>query len=249
VTPGHRFWFFPVRSGDFRLQATSTPGETLLSVEDPTDSDRKLLIPFLKTAVEMGQLETVPEIRFVGLTEISLKGTVEELGPILADHVHADSKLWTAVRHTDGKIFVTDGAETELKQLPVKRKKAEIASRKEAAATVREPWVGCPPPETAVRRASEVLRTFSTRSQWEQWEEHGAMKLIGNATGKAYWLHHRSVAAARGLLHLLIEAKSGRDICVWDDRVPAEEEALAIKFAVEHRENWLRGVGTLGVRL
>jgi hypothetical protein len=108
-----------------------------------------------------------------------------------------------------------------------------------AAATVREPRRGCPAPTRCNRRASEVLRVFSSQRQSEQFEREGFMRVIGNRTGSAYRVYHRDEAAARGLTHSLIEARSGHAICVWDDRVPPEEEALAIKLAVEHREGWL----------
>lgn len=110
-----------------------------------------------------------------------------------------------------------------------------------AAATVREPQRGCPAPTAAERRASQVLRTFSTDAQWRQWERTGTMRLVGNATGRAYVLHHRGVAASLGLRHVLVRASNQREVCVWDDRVPPEEEALGIKLAVEHREHWLLG--------
>jgi hypothetical protein len=243
---GLQFWFFPVASGDFRLEAIEGDSEHVrLTVEDPTDADRKLLTPFFKTLVEMGTLSGVPHARIAmfGLTEIKIPGTIEEIGPLLAGHVHADSKLWTAVRHVSGKITVNDGARWSALEAPAPQGDQLPAIRPDtspvAAATVREPVRGCPPPELTNRRASQVLRTFSTRAQWNQWQDHGAMKVIGNRTGKAYWLHHRNSAVAHGLKHLLIEASSRREICVWDDRVPAEEEALALKLAVEYREDWV----------
>lgn len=242
-----KFWFLPVSSGDFRLEKIAGDDDhVLLTVEDPTDADRKLLTPFFKTMKEMDMLVGMPEARIslYGRTEIKLRGKIEDIGPLLADKVHEDAKLWTAVRHVGGVVSVLDGNGSELfKQLPAKQDASNLPAKQEpeAVATVREPRRGCPPPETARRRASEVLRTFSTARQMEQWERHGAMKVIGNQTGKAYWLHHRASAVAHGLRHLLVEAVTGHEICIWDDRVPAEEEALAMKLAVEHREEWATG--------
>jgi hypothetical protein len=107
-----------------------------------------------------------------------------------------------------------------------------------AAAAVRPPARGCPAPEAAQRRASEVLSVFSSASQYDQFQNEGVMRLRGNRTGRTYWLYHRDEAARRRLTHSLLDS-SGAAICVWDERVPAEEEALAIKLAVEHREGWL----------
>jgi len=64
------------------------------------------------------------------------------------------------------------------------------------------------------------------------------MRLIGQS-GRSYDLHHRDAAARRGMSTVLRDVALGCDICVWDDRVPPAEEALAIKLAVEHREAWL----------
>lgn len=238
-----KFWFVPVWSGDFRLEKSGD--NSVLSVEDPTDADRRLLAPFLRTAVEMGWLDALPNISLFGRTEVPLRGTVEELGPLLVGHTHTNAKLWTAVRHYDGNVTVQEGASirplgeetTKDKQLPAVRKKEPMA-----AATVREPTIGCPAPSPADRRASEVLQTFSTTAQMRAWRDHGAMKVVGCHTGAAYWLYHRGEAAARGLGHCLVEATTSREICVWDACVPAEEEALAIKLAVEHRERWLLGL-------
>lgn len=32
------------------------------------------------------------------------------------------------------------------------------------------------------------------------------------------------------------------EVCAWDDTVPAEEEVLKLKLAVEKRERWLLGL-------
>ena len=116
---------------------------------------------------------------------------------------------------------------------------AALDKTAEAAATVRQPRRGCPAPTRCNRRASEVLRVFSTERQHDTFTRQGFMRVIGNRTGQAYFVFHRDEAAQRGLAHSLVEARTGNEVCVWDDRVPAEEEALALKLAIEHREGWL----------
>lgn len=241
-----RFWFFPIWSGDIRLERASD--ETcVMTVEDPTESDRDLLKPFLPTAKEMGWLDKVPTISLIGKTIVPLKGTISEIGPILAGEVHQDASLWTGLRHSDGRVTLSDGTVLRSPKAPEPAAPSTaLATTAVAAVTVREPKRGCPPPEAATRRASEVLRTFCTERQWKQWQRDGAMTVIGHATGKAYHLFHRDEAARRRLGHVLVEVGTGREVCVWDSRVPAEEEALAVKFAVEHRESWMLSLG-LGV--
>lgn len=65
------------------------------------------------------------------------------------------------------------------------------------------------------------------------------MRLVGGTSGNSYLLFHRDVAHRKDMGHTLVDVRSGREICAWDDSVPAEEEALSLKLAVEHRERWL----------
>ena len=149
--------------------------------------------------------------------------------------------------HVARKALVTVGAGP-----PAVVAAGAVAPAAVAAATVREPYRGCPAPTACRRRASEVLRTFSTEDQWKTWEAEGRMTLLGARTGRRYDLFHRDEAASRRLTHVLVERRTGDALCVWDDTVPPEEEALGIKLAVEHREGWLRrlprGVVKLGSR-
>lgn len=115
--------------------------------------------------------------------------------------------------------------------------KAEVPM---AAAAVRPPQRGCPAPTHCNRRASEVLSVFSTTAQMQTWNAEGRMRLVGSRTGRSYTLYHRDEAARLNLTHGLIENRTGDAVCCWDESIPAEEEALAIKLAVEHREGWLR---------
>lgn len=238
-------WFFPAWCGDFRLERVAGDNDRcLLTVEDPTEDDRAKLDPFLAECVKRGWTEKrnwfmslfreagAPEISEKGETVISLSAGLRDVGPVLAGASHGKADTWTAVRCTSGVILV-DGA-----QIPVD------APAPTAAVTVVPPVRGCPAPSPAERRASEVLRTFSTRSQWTQWEREGRMRLIGSVTGKSYHVYHRDEAASRNLPRLLIETATEAPVCVWDGRVPAAEEVLGIKLAVEHREGWLRGLTT-----
>lgn len=227
-------WFFPAWCGDFRLERESDD-RCLLTVIEPTEADRAKLLPFLAKAAERGWVAADgPGVADTGESIIPIAASMQDAGPLLATAAHGTAETWTAVRHTGGVLLVDGMAAAPVKE-PV------------AAATVATPKQGCPAPAHAERRASEVLRTFSTTRQWSQWNAEGRMRLLGNVTGMAYHLYHRDEAAARGLPRLLIEARSGHKVCVWDDRVPPAEEALAIKFAVEHREGWLRSLTSRGL--
>lgn len=231
-----RYWFIPTSSGDVRLESIGVES-CLLTVVDPTTAEREVLQKFFTHAAKDSWIRSIPPIEAKGETRVALTVTLEDCGPVLAGFIHGkDSRTWTAIRYQSGKVDVIDGSGV----VGAKGEAAPAKDKPVAAATVKEPSKGCPAPEPCQHRASEVLKAFSTRSQWEQWNRDGFMLAVGNATGKVYQVHHRNVAARRGLGHSL--TCEGREVCVWDATVPAEEEALASKLAVEHREHWLVGM-------
>lgn len=232
--------FFPVWSGDFRLER-GEDGNCVLTVEDPTEADKKLLKPFLAKAKERKWLDELAGIQPTGITVLPLKAAMEEASPLLAHALHGDAETWVAIRHTNGTVTLENGA--ELVAVEPGEEPAKLPATADLAAVIKPPRKGCPAPAASHRRASEVLRAFCTESQWDQWQREGRLRALGSRTGQSYFIYHRDEAAQRGLSHSLVEVDSNRAICTWDDTVPPEEEALSIKLAVEHRETWLRSMG------
>lgn len=256
-----RYWFFPVKSGDFRLEIL-TEDACRLTVEDPIISDYQMLQPFIQTLSDMNWIRKGNTIvKPKGLTVIDIKAPMSLVGPLLVGQVHRNGDTWTGIRSTAGRVVVNDGADVSLKNLPVvsqasePSKTPEIEKKPEeavAAVTLQPPGRGCPAPTACQRRASQVLRTFCADEQWASWQNNGWMSVVGHETGVKYRLYHRNEAAARGFGHVLVAPRASdvtyarswggvppREVCVWHRDVPPEEEALAIKFAVEHRERWL----------
>lgn len=240
-------WSFPCSSGDFRL---IPDGEICckLEIEKPTDNDREVLGKLLTVAREkkwVGPDVGLPNGKKRGRKAkhiIAIDAPMSEVGPILSDQLHGDAETWTAIRFESGKVTLEAGS--------VSMEADDDAEDKpQVAATVRQPKTGCPAPEPAERRASEVLAAFSTRSQWDQWLRDGFMDLVGPTSGRLYRLWCHKEAVARGMGHLLVDVESGHEVCVYDPGVPPPEEALAIKLAVEHKEGWLleRSSNLLGV--
>lgn len=233
-------WSFPCSSGDFRLTPKNDT-VTLLEIEKPTAKDREVLGKLLTTcrAKEWigGEVGLPDNRKGPGRKPkhvIEIAAPMNEVAAELSLQLHGDgSKTWTAIRFESGAVVVEDGV-TPLKVEDGKSEDAPVA-----AATVREPQRGCPAPEPAERRASEVLRAFSDARQWVQWTTKGFMDVVGEATGKLYRLWHHNEAIDRGLGHLLVDLETGHEVCVYDPLIPAPEEALSIKLAVEHRESWL----------
>ena len=161
-----------------------------------------------------------------GATALVIRKEINVIGPILRHAIHGDDPTWTAIKYADGKVTLHDDGT------------ALVPTDAVDTVTVKKPARGCPEPEPAKRRASEVLVAFCTPAQQTSWERKGFLTCIGNRSGQRYTVFHPNEARRRGHAHLLVNA-AGKEVCVWDARVPVEEEVLGIKLAVEHRERWL----------
>lgn len=273
-------WYFPNRSGDFRLIAVDATS-CLLEVEKPTAAERTKVLGFLTQARERGWVESFEEPGEACI-QFPLAAPMTEAGALLQQETLANAATWTVVRSADGTITLDDDSKLVERSMKVKGVgevrvkallehfggwgKAVLATAREleqvkgvspgaagelykalrglplAAATAPKPRRGCPAPSPARRRASEVLRSFCSRTQWETFLREGFLDAIGNATGKLYRVFHRGRAAELGLPRSMMEVASSHYICAWDNSVPPEEETLMLKLAVEHREAWLRSV-------
>lgn len=220
-------WFIPTRGGDVRLEK-STESSCYLSVLSPTQEEVQILSRFEVEAVSRDWLPQGQRLepRTQGELRVLIQAPLTEVGPVLVEAAFHGDGVWTAVRSETG-VKLVDGTPS-------------VPAETRAAASLRPPARGCPAPIPTNRRASEVLRTFSTRAQVAEWERTGSLVAFGSLTGQPYRIFHRNEAVRRGLGHILVDA-AGREVCVWDCRVPAEEEVLGAKLAVEHCEAWLRG--------
>lgn len=103
------------------------------------------------------------------------------------------------------------------------------------------PTLCCPIPTPGpMDRASEVLRTFLTADQWDEWCQDGMIHVRGNLTGDTYRVVHRKHPLA---------AKQGKAAWnVTEDHVvhchlthlPPPEETLSIVLTLQFGEDWIR---------
>ena len=126
-----------------------------------------------------------------------------------------------------------------------RRKKEEEERKKREAATVKRPTPCCPDAIPGViKPAQEVLLAFCTPEQRDQWLRERRLVACGGLTGHRYLLAHRHTPTA------IRNTKIGYDLddeCIMhfhDWTVPPEEEVLAAKLILEHRESWLRNQAT-----
>lgn len=226
-----RKWYVPSWSGDFRLEATGED-RCALSVLDPTVREREQLAFFLEEARKRDWIDKAVGISPRGKSILEIEAGIRHAGPVMATALLSGKQTWTAFRSEKGQVTLADeipGAEHAL------------VKKAEAAVTTQRPAVGCPQPEPCSRRASEVLRVFSTRSQWAEWQRSASMSVVGRESGRLFRVFHRDAASRRGMRHVVYDPVDRRELCVWNDLIPAEEEVLSIKLALEHRErsvNW-----------
>lgn len=248
-----KYLFIPRWSGDFRLEDKG--GHSLLTVENPTDGDRDKLVPFLATARSRGWISPEEGVARTGRSEILIPHPMATVAPVMAAILTDPNRSWSALRYTDGTVEVIDGNTLPALRVPpakgtpenpIVEAKGVIATVKEkvieAVAVVTPPYRGCPEPEPRARRASTVLRTFCTADQWSSFARLGYLHAIGPVSGRLYRVWHEGAANAAKMRRCLT-LEDGTAVCAWENSVPPEEQALALKLAVEHREAWLLHVG------
>lgn len=222
-------WYHPSWSGDFRLEAASDAACTL-TVVDPTPDEQLRLGEFLDKVRKKGWLSKLAGIAEKGETRLELGVSVAEAGKVLLKRGERPrTGLLTAVRFAGGQIE----ADTDAGQV--------AAVDAKAAATVRRPTLCCPDPVPGPdRRASEVLRAFCTRRQWESWERDGFLVARGQLSGHRYRVAHRHSGLARRQSKVAWDLDDRHVVHCYDWAVPPAEEALAIKLVLEHAEPWIR---------
>ena len=112
--------------------------------------------------------------------------------------------------------------------------------------TVKRPSVCCPQCiEGPLTPASEVLFSFLTDEEKREYAENDhSIVVTGGITGHRYLLSHRHGRWARHYTKICHDLDTGHTLHFHDHTVPPEEELLASKLILEHRENWLRTPGS-----
>lgn len=135
--------------------------------------------------------------------------------------------------------------ERERKEAEEKTAKEKEKEEKKKAVTVKRPTTCCPnqiPGE--VGPATEVLLAFCTPEQQEQWEAERRLVARGGVTGHRYLLAHRHTPTAQRSTKICWDLDGDCLLHFHDWTVPPEEEVLAAKLILEHREPWLRNEAT-----
>jgi len=232
-------WFFPSFSGDFRLEADGSGSK--LIIDSPTLAERQMLEKFFKAALKKDWPTNKVILEFAAgeHQELRLSANVATAGKLLLKFARPERSGITAVKYVDGKLAVAQGGDEEAIEKVLEGKAS-------AAVSVSRPTPSCPDCiPGSVEMASEVLLSFLTPTEHEAWAKSRQIIVTGHLSGHRYLLSHRHHPRAVKDTRMCFDLDSDVILKFHDWSVPPEEELLAAKLILEHREPWLRNEATL----
>jgi hypothetical protein len=238
--------YLPSWNGDFRLEDDGKGG-TKLIVHEPTLHEQKIIEEFLRQAGTKGWISATYS---GGNGEVAISAPLSKASKILIKLARPKKQTLTAVSFSDGKLSVIEGAdEVALEKIEKAVEQATATEDPEQpakAASVKRPTPCCPDCEVgSVAPASEVLLSFLNEEEHETWARERAIVVTGGLTGHRYVLAHRQSAIAAFNTRMCFDLDDGQILHFHDNGVPPEEEVLAAKLILEHREPWLRNEATV----
>lgn len=244
-------WFIPSWNGDLRLEPdTKDPNITILTIVKPTAAEIITVNELGKTFEVLGWLdswETVVKKRFMRSRSFTVRAPLEKVGPIATSIMRPGNAVLTAIRFRDGMVETVSGKDfPALQELAEKAAAAPKDKPAEAAATVKRPTPSCPSCiPGSVEPASEVLLAFLNPAEHERWAKERAIVVRGGLSGNRYLLSHRHSDFAQRAGRMCFDLDDRLVVHFHDWTVPPEEEVLAAKLILEHREPWLRNEATM----
>lgn len=237
-----KFWAIPSWNGDFRLiEDVDDKKASQLLIMQPTPHELQLLRSFLVIAREKKWTkESIGDDDVITTRTIPIAATIDKVGPALVKIVKPKDRTLTAVSFKGGRLEV---AETGMLETLV----AKAANDDEAkAVSVSRPTPCCPRCELgAIAPARDVLLSFLNEQEHADWAEHRAIMVYGGLSGHRYLLAHRHSPTAARLGKICYDLDEHFVLHFHDSSVPPEEEVLAAKLILEHREPWLRNEATV----
>jgi hypothetical protein len=234
-------WFFPAWNGDFRLVAGEADGTSKLLVMQPTPHERQLIATFMKTArKKKWTKEKFDEDDPIDTRTIDLGAPIDTIGPALVKLTKPADRTLTAVSFKDGHLEV---AETGSLATIVAKAAGDDDAK---AVSVSRPTPCCPKCEPgSIESARDVLLSFLNLQEHMDWADHRAIMVRGGLSGHRYLLAHRHSKTAARLGKICYDLDDHFVLHFHDNSVPPEEEVLAAKLILEHREPWLRNEATV----
>jgi hypothetical protein len=244
-------WYIPSWNGDLRLTPSAkNADETELTIVKPTEQERQAVNAMGPVFVEKGWLKewshVGPKKLFTRDKTLLIHAPLEQVGPIVAKLLKPQAAVLTAITFKDGRVETSSGSLAELQALSEEAAKQPPEKAPEAAVTVKRPTPSCPQcVEGSIEPAREVLLAFLTEEQHADWARERAIVVRGGLSGNRYILAHRHSERARRQGRICFDVDDQMVVHFHDWTVPPEEEVLAAKLILEHREPWLRNEATM----
>lgn len=248
-------WFIPSWNGDLRLEVDpKDAGRTILSIVKPTPQEVLVVNEIGKAFEAMGWLggvwETYEKKRFARNKSFTVNAPLEKTGPIATALMRPGRQVLTAIAFKGGHVETVSmdqpDATAALAQLSEKAAAAPAEKPAEAAATVKRHTPSCPACiPGAIEPATECLLAFLSEEEHDQWARERAIIVTGGLSGSRYRLSHRNTRYAQRAGRMCVDLDSRSVVHFHDWTVPPEEEVLAAKLILEHREHWLRNEATM----
>lgn len=235
-----KWWACPSWNGDFRLVAGDEANTSKLLVMQPTPHEIQLLNGFLSKAHKKKWTSEILTDDDVNDTRtIVLKAPIAKTGPELVRATKPADRTLTAVSFKDGRLEV---AETGMLETLVAKAAADPEAK---AVSVARPTPCCPKCEVgAIAPARDVLLSFLSEQEHADWAEHRAIMVRGGLSGHRYLLAHRHSPTAARLGKICYDLDDHFVLHFHANDTTPEEEVLAAKLILEHREPWLRNEAT-----
>jgi hypothetical protein len=251
-------WYIPSWHGDFRLVPdTKDPSATVLEVERPTPDEQRALNMIGPELVARGWIDrwdvSIPRANAPARTRrYPIRASIEEVGPVVVGILRPGPAVLTAVKMASGACITCSGGTVAVEQLGQQLATyrdpapAPPADEPTAAATVKRPTPCCPScVPGSVDRASEVLLAFLDEEEHASWAHDRTIVVEGGLSGHRYRIAHRHSRTAQRVGRIAYDLDAALVVHFHDWSVPPEEEVLAAKLILEHREPWLRNEATM----
>jgi hypothetical protein len=253
-------WFIPSWNGDLRLEADEKdPGLTILSIVKPTEHELLVVNAIGKAFEAMGWLaepwQTFTKKRFQREQRFVVNAPLEKTGPVATSLMRPGKAVLTAIRFKGGQVETVSGdapnAPEALAELAEQAAAAPPDKPAEAAVTVKRPTPSCPSCIAgSIQPATEALLAFLSEEEHDEWSRERSITVQGGLSGNRYRLSHRHSRFAQQCKRMCFDLDDHLVVHFHDWTVPPEEEVLAAKLILEHREHWLRNEATmLGARM
>lgn len=234
-------WYVPSWNGDFRLTAGDDDETSKLLIMAPTPHEMQLLARFMTTARKnKWTKEKFAKDEAIDTRTIVLDAPLTKVGPALVKITKPADRTLTAVSFKNGQLEV---AETGALETIVTKAKGD---REAKAVSVARPTPCCPSCiPGSVEPASDVLLSFLNKQEHADWAKHRAIMVTGGRSGHRYLIAHRHSRTAVLNKKICYDVDDRCVLHFHDWTVPPEEEVLATKLILEHREAWLRNEATV----